>query len=111
MSKTNQHNLEARFDDGEDILDYFEIDAVLTTNRLIELSRILNLSALAREANINVQTLQAKIRRKTPLSGEETRRIADALKRHHLATVSKIKPLRNIWSMSGEAPVTFFLLK
>jgi hypothetical protein len=54
MSKTNQHNLEARFDDGEDILDYFEIDAVLTTNRLIELSRILNLSALAREANINV---------------------------------------------------------
>ena len=54
MSKTNQHNLEARFDDGEDILDYFEIDAVLTTHRLIELSRILNLSALAREANINV---------------------------------------------------------
>ena len=88
MSKTNQHNLEARFDEGEDILDYFDTEAVFTIHRLAELSSILNLSALAREAGINVQTLQAKIRRKTPLSGEETRGIAEALKRYHLACVA-----------------------
>ena len=52
-----------------------------------DLSRTLNLSALSREADINVQTLQAKIRRRTPLAAEETRRIVDALKRHHLTTV------------------------
>jgi len=88
MSKTNQHNLEARFDDGEDILDYFDTEAVFTIHRLAELSNILNLSALAREAGINVQTLQAKIRRTTPLTGEETRRIAEAFKRYHLACVA-----------------------
>ena len=88
MSKTNKDNLETRFDDGEDVLDYFDTGTVLTIHRLVELSSILNLSALAREADINVQTLQAKIRRLTPLSGEETRRIADVLKRHHLACVA-----------------------
>lgn len=88
MSKTNQNNFEARFEEGEEVLDYFEIATVLTIRRLAELSAILNLSALAREAGINVQTLQAKIRRNTPLSGEETRNLVNALKRHHLATVA-----------------------
>lgn len=87
MSKTNHENFEDRFENGEDVLDYFETGTVLTINRLAELAAILNLSALAREAGINVQTLQAKIRRKTPLSGGETRSIVNALKRHHLATV------------------------
>jgi hypothetical protein len=88
MSKTNHDNLEERFGDGESVLDYFDTDYVFTIHRLAELSNILNLSALAREAGINVQTLQAKIRRKTPLSGDETRRIAAALRKHHLACVA-----------------------
>ncbi|MEQ9824949.1 MAG: hypothetical protein ABQ298_11240 [Puniceicoccaceae bacterium] len=87
MSKTNQNNFEERFEGGEDVLDYFETGTVLTIQRLAELSAILNLSALAREAGINVQTLQAKIRRKTPLSGAETRSIVDVLRNHHLTTV------------------------
>ena len=88
MSKTKQDNFEERFEAGEKVLDYFETGTVLTIHRLAELSAILNLSALAREAGINIQTLQAKIRRKTPLSGEETRSIVNVLKRHHLATVA-----------------------
>lgn len=88
MSKTNQDNFEERFEAGEDVLDYFETGTVLTIHRLGELSAILNLSALAREAGINVQTLQAKIRRKTPLSGAETHSIVNVLKSHHLTTVA-----------------------
>jgi len=88
MSKTNQQNFEDRFESGEEVLDYFETGTVLTIHRLAELSSILNLSALARESGLKVQTLQAKIRRQTPLSGEETRRIVTVLKRHHLATVA-----------------------
>lgn len=88
MSKTDHENLEDRFDTGEDVLDHFETDVIVTTRRLKELSPILNLSALAREAGVNIQTLQAKIRHDTPLSGEETARIVAALKRFHLATVA-----------------------
>ena len=88
MTETNRDNLEERFENGEEVLDYFETGVVLTINRLAELAPILNLSALAREAGINVQTLQAKIRRKTPLSGTETARLVGALKKHHLMTVA-----------------------
>jgi hypothetical protein len=88
MSATNSENLERRFDAGESVLDYFETDVTLTIDRLANLARILNISALSREAGINVQTLQAKIRRRTPLTGIETRRIVGALKRHHLVTVA-----------------------
>ena len=86
MSKTNKKNLEKRFDEGDDVLDYFETDATISIKRLIEISPILNISALAREANINVQTLQAKIKRQTPLSGDETKRLVKALKKFHLST-------------------------
>jgi hypothetical protein len=88
MSTTNSDNLEARFDAGEDVLDYFETDVVISTRRLAELAPILNLSALAREAGLNVQTLQAKIRRQTPLSANETSKLVAALKRYKLATVA-----------------------
>ena len=88
MSKTNKDNLEERFDADESVLDYFETGVILNINRLADLSSILNLSALAREAGINVQTLQAKIRRKTPLTGDEVSRLVAALKKHHLATVA-----------------------
>ncbi|MCG3148599.1 MAG: hypothetical protein PCFJNLEI_02044 [Verrucomicrobiae bacterium] len=88
MNKTNRKNLEQRFTAGEDVLNYFETDVVLNIQRLAELAPILNLSALAREAGINIQTLQAKIRRQTPLSGAETACLVNALKKHHLATVS-----------------------
>lgn len=87
MNKTNYHNLEERFDSGEDVLDYFDTTVTLNTQRLAQLSAILNLSALAREAGINIQTLQAKIRRQTPLSGTETQALVSVLKRYHLATV------------------------
>lgn len=87
MSETNSENLEERFEDGKDVLDYFDTDVVLTIDRLADLSTLLNVSALSREADINVQTVQAKIRRRTPLSAEEARRIIHALKRHHLATI------------------------
>ena len=87
MNATNSENLEQRFDAGESVLDYFETGVVLTVDRLADLARILNMSALSREAGINVQTLQAKIRRRTPLTGNETRQIAGALKRHHLVTI------------------------
>jgi len=81
-------NFEERFEVGEPVLDYFETDVVLNIHRLAELSNILNLSALAREAGLNVQTLQSKIRRKSPLTAEETRRIVKVLKQHHLSTVA-----------------------
>ena len=87
MNATNSGNLEQRFDAGESVLDYFETDVVLTVDRLADLAKILNISALSREAGINVQTLQAKIRRRTPLTGSETRQIVRALKRHHLVTI------------------------
>ncbi|MDE0219162.1 MAG: hypothetical protein OXJ90_07820 [Spirochaetaceae bacterium] len=86
MNATNSENLERRFDAGESVLDYFETDVVLTVERLADLAKILNMSALSREAGISVQTLQAKIRRRTPLTGRETRQIVRALKRHHLVT-------------------------
>jgi hypothetical protein len=87
MREANKENLDKRFEAGESVLDYFETDVVLTIDRLSQLAPILNLSAVAREAGINVQTLQAKIRRRTPLTGDETRRIVDVLKRHHMETV------------------------
>lgn len=87
MSETDKDNLEKRFEAGESVLDYFDTGVILTIDRLAQLAPILNLSAVAREAGINVQTLQAKIRRQTPLTGDETRRIVDVLKRHHLETV------------------------
>ena len=115
MSATNSENLEQRFDAGESVLDYLETVVTLTIGRLADLARILNMSALSREsvrslrdmeddenrcpsivhqpavsdqAGINIQTLQAKIRRRTPLSGSETRRIVLALRRHHLVAVA-----------------------
>ncbi len=88
MSKTNKDNLEERIEAEESVLDYFETGVVLNINRLADLSSILNLSALAREAGINVQSLQAKIRRKTPLTGDEISRLVAALKKYHLATVA-----------------------
>ncbi len=88
MSKTNRDNLEDRFSEGEDGLDYFETGTVLNIRCLKEISSILNLSALAREAGINVHTLQAKIRRESPLSGPETAALVAVLKRFHLATVA-----------------------
>lgn len=88
MSETNKDNLEERFEADKSVLDYFDADVILTIDRFAQLAPILNLSALAREAGINVQTLQAKIRRQTPLTGDETRRIAVVLKRHHLETVA-----------------------
>ena len=88
MSKTNKDNLETRFDADEGVLDYFETGVILNIRRLADLAAILNLSALAREAGMNVQTLQAKIRRQTPLTGDETARLVAALKKYHLATVA-----------------------
>lgn len=88
MSETNKNNLEDRFEAGETVLDYFDTDVILTVDRLADLASILNLSAVAREAGIQVQTLQAKIRRRTRLSADETRRIVNVLKRHHLETVA-----------------------
>jgi hypothetical protein len=88
MNKTNRETLEKRFEEGEDVLDYFETGTVLTIHRLREISAVLNLSALAREADINLHTLQAKIRRETPLTAQETANLVAALKRHHLATVA-----------------------
>ena len=88
MKNTNADNLEARFDAGDGVLDYFESEVVLNIRRLAELAPILNLSALAREAGINVQTLQAKIRRETPLSGMETERLVQALRKFHLKPVA-----------------------
>ena len=85
MSETNAENLEKRFDAGEDVLDYFDTEVIITTRKLTELAGILNLSALAREAGINIQTLQAKIRRNTALSGDETKRIISVLKKYRLA--------------------------
>ena len=87
MKQTNPGNLEARFDAGDAILDAFETGVILNIGRLADLSGIMNISALAREAGIPVQTLQAKIRRRSPLTGEETKALVRALKRHHLATV------------------------
>ena len=88
MNETNSANLEQRFDAGESVLDYFDTDVVLTVDRLADLAKILNMSALSREAGISIQALQSKIRRRTPLTGSEIRQIVHALKRHHLVTVA-----------------------
>jgi hypothetical protein len=68
MSETNIENLEESFEDGEDVLDYFDTDVVPRIDRLADLSPLLRLSAPSREADINVQTLQAKIRRRTRIT-------------------------------------------
>ena len=88
MSETNRDNLEERFESGATVLDYFETDVILPVNRLADLSSILNLSAVAEEAGIDLQTLQNKIKHLTPLTGDETRRIVRVLKHHHLETVA-----------------------
>ncbi len=88
MNETNRDNLERRFESGEQVLDYFETGLVINIHRLADLAPILNLSALAREAGVNVQTLQSKIRRRTPLTADETARLVSALKKYHLATVA-----------------------
>lgn len=88
MKTTNHNNLEQRFEDDQSVIDYFDTQMVLSINRLADLSGILNLSAIAREAGINIQTLQAKIRRRTPLTGTETKAILQVLRKHHLATVA-----------------------
>jgi len=82
--KTTPDNLETRFDSGEDVLDYFETENLLTIERLAQMATLLNLSALAREAEINLNTLQTKLRRRTPLSGEETRKLTSVLRRYML---------------------------
>jgi hypothetical protein len=61
---------------------------VLNIHRLKEISAVLNLSALARDSGGQPTTLQAKIRRETPLSGAETSALVAALKRFHIATVA-----------------------
>ena len=81
MGETNSKNLEDRFEAGDSVLDYFQTDIVLSIERLAELAPILNLSAVAREAGMNIQTLQSKIKRRTALSGDETRRIVAVLRR------------------------------
>ncbi len=88
MSETNKDNLEDRFDAGERVIGFFDTDIVLTVDRPADLATILNLSAIARESGMNVQTLQRKVRRRTPLSGDETRKIIETLKRHRLMTVA-----------------------
>lgn len=88
MNRTTRKNLEARFNADDDVLDYFETGAVLNIHRLKEISAVLNLSALAREAGINAHTLQAKIRRESPLTGTETAALVNALKRFRLATLA-----------------------
>lgn len=88
MKTTNRKNLESRFDAGDDVLDYFETGVVLNIHRLKEISAVLKLSALAREAGINAHTLQAKIRRQTQLTATETAALVAALKRFRLATVA-----------------------
>ncbi|AFG36952.1 hypothetical protein [Spirochaeta africana] len=88
MKTTNHNNLEQRFEDDQPVIDYFDTQMVLSINRLADLAGILNLSAIAREAGINIQTLQAKIRRRTPLTGTETKAILQVLRKHHLATVA-----------------------
>ena len=88
MKSTNSSNLEQRFENDQSVIDYFDTEMVLSINRLADLAGILNLSAIAREADINIQTLQAKIRRRTPLTGTETKAIVQVLRKHHLATVA-----------------------
>lgn len=88
MNQTNRKNLEDRFNAGDDVLDYFETGVVLDIHRLKEISAVLKLSALAREAGINNHTLQAKIRRETPLTATETAALVAALKRFRLATLA-----------------------
>ncbi len=88
MNDTTSKNLEQRFDAGESVLDYFDTRVVLSIERLADIASILNLSAIAREAGINIQTLQAKVKRKTPLTGEETASITRVLRNHHLETVA-----------------------
>lgn len=88
MSETNREIIEERMNDGESVLDFFHTDTVLTIDRLADRSSILNLSAVAFEAVNNVQTLQAKTRQRTPLTGEKTRRIVGVLRRRHLEPVA-----------------------
>ena len=57
-------------------------------HRLKEISAVLKLSALAREAGINPHILQAKIRRPPPLTATETSALVAALKHFRLATLA-----------------------
>ena len=51
----------------------------VSRDRLATLAPLLNISALAREAKISVQTLASKLKRGTALNHEETTRVAEVL--------------------------------
>ncbi len=53
-----------------------------TLERLLSLAPLLNLSALARESNISVQTLTSKIKRGTPLNNTERKTVAKVLENY-----------------------------
>lgn len=51
----------------------------VSRERLESLAPLLNISALAREAKMSVQTLASKLKRGTPLNDDETSRVAGVL--------------------------------
>ena len=51
----------------------------VSRERLESLAPLLNISALAREAKMSVQTLASKLKRGTPLNEDETTRVAGVL--------------------------------
>ena len=51
----------------------------VSRDRLASLAPVLNLSAIAREAKMSVQTLSSKLKRGTPLNDDETARVAGVL--------------------------------
>jgi predicted RNase H-like HicB family nuclease len=54
-------------------------------DRIAELAPILNMSAIAREAGISVQTIASKIKRGTPLTEVESGAVSQVLAAHGLA--------------------------
>jgi predicted RNase H-like HicB family nuclease len=57
----------------------------VSRDRLQVLAPLLNLSALAREAKMPVQTLASKLKRGTPLNEQETERVAGVLQSYGVA--------------------------
>jgi predicted RNase H-like HicB family nuclease len=62
-----------------------DTDHPLSVEKLSELSELVKVARLAELAGLPGQTLAAKLKRKTPFSAAEARRLARALREHGLA--------------------------
>lgn len=59
--------------------------SLLTTEKLKEMKTLFSLAELAKESNLNINTLKSKLKHNRPLHSSESKRMQEVLKKHGLA--------------------------